>query len=222
MTVRIYYPEMDGTTRRAAVAAGGNESWAEIKGNGTHVNTTQTVHTFGGLTATTTSNKYGNLYRTMEMYDTSDLGSGASITDASIFIVGWSKEDGFVADGYIQIVVTDPDSDDDVVIADHQNYGTDAQATARSIAGLSVDQTTHNEFVLTGTGEGNISLTGITKFGARFTHDISNTDPGWASNLNMYFNTLSRNEAVAGDKRPYLSVTGTDFAVAFTPKAIIF
>jgi len=221
MTVKIFYPSLDGWLNQSAAGAGG--FWATLYG-GSGVQALETDATWRAyLTATSTTNKFGNLGRAAVLFDTSELGEGANISAASLNLVFTSRSEALGADS-VGIGTFDPTSTTSLAVADFANahWTSTRQAADKAVSSLTVDSSAYNEFVLTTAGENSISKTGITKYSFRYVGDLDNSPISWASNVDNYIVVASSEETSPDDKRPYLSVTGTGFTAAFTPKAIMF
>ncbi len=105
------------------------------------------------------------------LFDTSSIPDGDDINSAVIdlFVIQADNPDDDAQD-YINIYTTTPAADNDLVKGDYDQIGTTEQATSIDIANLTTSA--YNSFVLNSTGLGNISKTGVTKFGAREGHDV--------------------------------------------------
>lgn len=125
-------------------------------------------------TFTTTPVYY--VYRSFTLFDTSSLTGSASISSATYSL--WGDSGGNKADNLsdsVGVVTCSPASNTALVHADYDQFTTTLQATSITIASFSL--AAYNDYALNGTGIGNISLTGVTKFGVRLVGDINNTTP---------------------------------------------
>jgi hypothetical protein len=144
--------------------------------------------------------------RLFHLFDTSSLGSGATITSASVNLYGQGKgsSEGSIND--IHIVSSNPASTNTLVVADYSTFGSTSYS---SIALGSISTSGYNQFTLNASGISNITKTGVSKFGARSWGDINNNAPaGSSSTCNFYMADES-----GTSKDPYLRV---DYSVAST------
>lgn len=143
--------------------------------------------------ATGTSPNWSAFYRIFTLFDTSSLGNGAVISGATQSF--YTVTDGNFAVS-LRIVTTTPASNTAIVAADYSQQGTVAQATDRTTASMSLNA--YNDWTLNSTGIGNISLTGITKFGLRVAGDADNVEPtpgnGLISNMREHHSTEGVNK----------------------------
>lgn len=151
--------------------------------------------------STGTAPNWSAFYRTFTLFDTSSLGASAVISSAvqSFYTV----TDGNFAVS-LRLVTTTPASNTAIVAADFSQQGTVAQATDRTTASMTLNA--YNDWTLNATGLGNISKTGITKFGLRVVGDADNVEPtpgdGLTSNMREHQSTDAAN-------KPKLVVTYT-------------
>jgi len=174
----------------------------------------------------TTTDRWDNFNRAFLVFDTSDLGAGATVTGATLSIVLTQKDDDF--SDYVRLVnhsLYDSADKKSVAVYDYQRSepNTTAHATDRTVSSLTADSSTFNAWTLNATGRDYIKTGGITEFGLRVGIDIADSDPGgWV--LHAQKQTLivfaSADETLSGDKRPKLVVTYTP--PPFTPRAIVF
>jgi hypothetical protein len=221
MTVKIFYPSLDG--RVGTNVGGAGAVWATLyNGAGTSADYTSATF-FVNIDSTTTTNQFGSNFRDAVLFDTSDLGSGATITGATMEVVVTAKYSNLYADT-VGIGTSDPDSTSALVSSDYANshWTSTRQATDIAVSSLTADSSTYNVFTLNATGEGNINKTGITKFSLRYGSDLDGGGPTWSSNVLNAVIFASSEETLSSDKQPKLEVTGTGFTVGFTPKAIMF
>jgi hypothetical protein len=137
------------------------------------------------------TNKPIYLGRSIFLFDTSDLTSGATISAAVMSLYGSAKVDNDTSSPDIDIYTSAPASNTDLVAGDFDSLGTTSQ-TGSPISYASFSTTGYNDFTFNATGSGNVNKTGISKFGARnANYDVANTAPalGWyqGSYLQGYF-----------------------------------
>ena len=144
------------------------------------------------------------------LFDTSALGSDTiDIATLSIYV---NSKVNQVNDGndFINIYTTSPASDSALVTADYDQIGTTVQSTSIDIG--SVSTSAYNAFVLNATGEGNIDGSGVTKFGVREGHDVTDNTIGGGSAENVV--RVAMTEDSVGD--PKLVVEHSPSSVAYT------
>lgn len=141
--------------------------------------------------------------RMFVLFDTSSLTSAATISSGtfSIFITGTSNLDNDGTDD-VNLITTTPASNTVLANGDYNQVGSTLQASAIDITSISISA--YLDFPLNGTGLGNISKTGITKFGVREGHDLDNLPPIDTSRV-----TASTAEATGTSQDPKLVVVYT-------------
>lgn len=219
-TVSTFYPEggpnpeaIDGSTGRGGV----DETWGTIKGSAGNESSDSATTITQAILASTTTNQWEIMRRSVFLFDTRSLDDGWTISAATMGLVITSVTDDF--SDSLSMVTTTPASDTALVDADFNvgNWTTTKQATDLTLAGLTADSSTYNDFTLNSTGRGNISLDGVTKFGIRNTSENdSGTQPGWGSNSASFAIIASSEEVLSGDKRPRLVVTHNTATAAIT------
>ena len=190
----------DGVVYRQGV----NETLATIRaGAGTTVATDASRPYF--LQASTTSNQFQILMRTIATFDTSSLSSSANISAATCSPYGSSKTAGLGAE-VAHIVSATPASNAALVIADYSQLGATSFA---SIAYAAWSDVAYNAFSLDANGIANISKTSISKFGFRGEWDLNNSFTGvWVDSAASYIVAVDADTAgTASD--PKLVVTFT-------------
>lgn len=172
---------VDGFAVRDGVVS---ESWATIiAGAGTASDDTagadvRIVH----MDSTATTDQWGALYRSIFLFDTSSIGVGVTISSAVMSIWGNSKVDqGIAISPDIDIYTSTPASNAAVAATDFTQIGFTSQ-TGSPITYNNWSTTGYNDFTFNAIGRGNISLTGISKFGARnANYDVAAVAPTWSS-----------------------------------------
>lgn len=143
-------------------------------------------------------------------YDTSSLGSGASISAAKLVLYVNNKiGTDTSANSTLHVVSCSLANDNDVVTGDWDGFGsTSFGSVAESVwSGYGL-----MDFDLDSNGIDNISLTGISGFGYRIGFDLNNTEPSGTNGI-QYTNV----ESATPSWRPYLEVTYTPGS-SFVPK----
>lgn len=133
-----------------------------------------------GASATATANQYSQIRRSPVLFDTSAIPDTDTISDATLSIYGSSKNNNMSMS--MSIVVSSPATNTALVAADFNiaNW-TMTQQNSTDITIASWSNTAYNDFALNATGIGNISKTGISKFGLVSAQDRANTDPTWVN-----------------------------------------
>ena len=178
-----FYPDpsvestsVDGETREE-----GNATW-----DGSHDAVTGTYADDSGTSILVSSGRAGGLYgftRGYILFDTSSLADTAVVSAATIDLYANTKgNDVNDATDYINIVTgVTPASNTAIVTADYDQCGAidnpTAGATAIDIGSITTGA--DNSFTLNTAGKTAISLTGISKFGIREGHDITDSNPSY-------------------------------------------
>lgn len=191
---------VSGAVGREAV----DQTWANIiagAGNATDVAAGANHY----MQSSGTSNQWAYLRRVITMFNTASLTSAATITAGSNT---WGLYISAVPSNFftqtIRMVQSTPASTTGLANADYGQVGSTAQSnTDLALASMTTSQ--YNNLTLNTTGDGNISKTGVTKFGARFVSDITGTPPTWSGGQTTYY-TFSTE---AGANPPKLVVTYT-------------
>jgi hypothetical protein len=160
------------------------------------------------------------LLRAFMLFDTSALGAGATITSATLQFVLIQRSDDFNASLYL--VTSTPANDDELVIGDWGEIQAVSQATTPTFASFTLHSASagfYNSLTLNATGEGNISKTGITKFGFRVDTDATGSGPTWTSQYRSHLGMAAADTDLGDDKRIKLVVV---YTLAVTPKVIMF
>lgn len=172
----------DGVTYRSMAAPG--EVWATlIAGAGTFASVTGDSTTICFyLVSTSTNLQWQMVSRMFFNFDTSSLGSGATISAAVMSMFGSSKSDSLTVTPNIDVYTATPAATNTLAITDFQNVGSVSQTgTPITYAGWST--TAYNDFTFNATGIGNVSKTGISKFCLRnASYDVATVAPAWVSN----------------------------------------
>ncbi|MEB3215392.1 MAG: hypothetical protein VKN72_03895 [Nostocales cyanobacterium 94392] len=195
---------VDGIVYRDVV----NESWATIRGaTGNGFTDDSTTHNACRIQSGTSS--FNNITRYICLFDTSTLTSNASITAATLSLRGSSKfNDWSISDWTLNIFTSNPASNTGLSNSDFTTLGTTPQCDT-AITYSSWLTSGYNDFSLNSTGLGNISKTGVSKFGTReSTYDAPNSTPTHASSKTAEFGLRSADYTGTSDD-PKLVVTYT-------------
>lgn len=155
---------VDGYVSRSNVV----ESWSTIRaGAGTNNDSSQTEVELRIASEWNSSPNFAHLYRFIALFDTSALGSGATISAATLSLNGTNKSNTFSHTSFeYNIYTSNPASNTALANADFTTLGTTKQSDT-NITYTGWSTTGYNDFAFNATGIGNISKTGISKFGAR-------------------------------------------------------
>jgi len=219
LTVDTYYPAagenspVDGSVRRYYSS---QDTFSNMRsGNGTHFDNSG-VYLNAFLVSGSTSDKFNNFYRAITLFDTSDIGTD-DIDSASLSVYGGFKynELGSVD---LHVCQSNPPSTSTLAASDFEGmvgYNT----SFGSIAYADYSTTGYNDISLNASGIANISKTGISKFGLKFSWDINNSFTGtWGAGKMSGYQMLSADDT-SGTKDPKLTVTHSAVAT-FIPQII--
>ena len=206
---------VDGSVRRSVAS----EAWATIRGGtGTAAFDAGVDELTIFVSTSTTTNGYDLFSRGFFLFDTSAIGTGSTITAATLRVEGYEKVNSLTTSN-ARLAVPTTASNTGLALGDYDIGGwtTTAQATDIVYADWSI--TAYNTWTLNSTGLASISKTSITKFGYLIVIDADNTEPAWSSaaDIRLFARTA---EAAGTTSDPELSVTYT--IPAFTPKTMIF
>ena len=192
---------VDGYVREST----SNQAWADlVDATGNQVKYTGSTEEMIAVACDSINNRYNRVQRSIYLFDTSALTSGATISSAVIsFYVVW-KNDNFSAAPNMNVYSSNPASTNSLIAADFSTLADTALSTAIAYASLA---SSYNDFTLNSTGRSNISKTSISKFGARnASYDVANSAPTWQGNgfasVTSYFSNNATN-------KPKLVVTYT-------------
>lgn len=205
MTIYTGYPDAHpetATTDGGARRHGVNQTFADIRaGAGTAGNAVDASATLAILVATTTSNQYSQLKRTIFLFDTTAIPTDATLNSATFSIYGTAKASG-LGTLALAVVSSNPASNTDVASGDYGSLGTTSYG---SIAHASWSTTGYNDIALSTAA---ITAGGITKLGLRFDDDRTGTFTGtWASGATT---SVSGYFADNGSNKPTLTVDYTE------------
>ena len=195
---------IDGYVERAGV----DEIFSTIRaGAGTATNTTGTDEVSCWLQSSTTSSQYQSIRRGIYLYDTSGIGAGATVDAAVISFVSNAKANSLGSPDF-HVVASTPAANDALANSDYGQTGTTSFGNI-TYASWDAGGSTYNDITMDANGEGNIDVSGISKFGSRTSWDQSGTFGGsWSSNTFSRFNSYYADET-GTSKDPKLVVTFT-------------
>ncbi|MCL5436060.1 MAG: hypothetical protein M1275_03185 [Patescibacteria group bacterium] len=154
-----------------------------------------------GLHSSGNTNMFDVMQRIIFTFDTSSLGSSASISSATLKIY-IQNNITTLASMNISLVESTPASNNTLVAADYGQVGTTQQASD-----ITPSASAWNTWTLNSTGLSSISKTGISKFGVRYDADRTGTSPGWSSTSWAYIDVHTSDNS-SGNK-PDLTITYT-------------
>jgi len=173
-TTDTFFPSMDGQVTMWLWTTGWANARAQTTGAGASSSTSsiQAVDIFMGANQ---GERFGDNYRTFFLFDTSPIPDANDIISATFSFIGTSKITE-IADS-VALTMSDPASDTEIVNGDY--YRTRSlvtkQATSIPISGIDVGGSTYTDFTLNPTGLGNISKTGMTRFGTKSEFDLADS-----------------------------------------------
>jgi len=154
------------------------------------------------LQSNNVSNEWRDLKRVITLFDTSSIGSSATVSSANYSVYPTtSKYDDFTSS--IGIVSSNPSSNTALANGDYSSLGTTDFATRKTISSITIDSA-YISFALNSSGVSAINTSGISKFGIRESHDIDNSAPTWQS---YGQSGLDFNSADNSSNEPTLDVT---------------
>jgi len=217
-TVTTFYPDpsventsVDGFTARDGV----NETFTTIRDGAGTTSDDSGTNLIIRLASSSTTDQFSQMIRSATLFDTSALGSGATIDSAIISGEGNAVIDNM--DCAVTVIVCAPADDTAVVAGDYPTANwTMTQQNDSDIDITSFSSSAYNDFTLNSTGEGNISKTSITKFGFVIDKDRLNTAPTWASDVQALARMDSADTSDTSQD-PKLAVT---FTGAATPASL--
>lgn len=197
---------VDGVVGRSTA----NETWGTIRsGAGTTSDDISSL-VFPTIGSGSLTDRWAGIVRTILLYDASALTAAANISAATLSLVYLFKTDALVITPDQDIYTTTPASNTALVNADYGQFGSVSQTGSPvSYADVDVSGTAYTPFPFDATGIGNISKTGISKFGLRnASYDAANVSPTWsASKFSTFFLAMAENSGSLLD--PKLVVTYT-------------
>lgn len=154
------------------------------------------------------------------LFDTSALTAIAVISSTILSLYGRPKTDVYSQNPNIDIYISNPASNNNLVAADYSTLGTISQ-TGSPITYSSFSTSGYNDFTFDSTGIGNISKTGISKFGSRNQNfDTANTAPSLPAGGNAILAFYTA-DWTGTTQDPKLVITYT-LPSPFVPKITIF
>lgn len=188
-------------------------SWATMHdaSSGGSVYDQNTSGDFVIIYSASVSSQWRNLRRSFFLFNTSALGSEATISAATFSFYQYSMGVTDFGTTTINLVASTPASNTGLVADDYDQLGTTSFGTKSGTS------SGYNGITLNASGISNISKTGISKFGCRSEWDRADSRPTWEKNLISSESCYFADDTTANNgKDPKLVVTYT--AQSFVPK----
>lgn len=182
------YGDDNVTTCEGAIAQNTtNATWAAIRdGSGNTLNQNAANHYGFRLGCFPTTNKWIFVYRSIYTFDTSSIGGGNTVSAAVFSCWSATNPDSLSCAPDADVYTATPASNNILVNGDYTQVGTVSQ-TGAALSYATINVNTFIDFTFNATGRGNISLTGISKFGIRnANYDVANVPPTWQAGSNKY------------------------------------
>jgi len=174
-------PETTSVDGHVSNTSGG--SFTAVRDDSGGVSDPSATTTIAYIDSAGSSPNYDSFWRTITLFDTSSLPGADEINSATYELHIGTKHDGFAEAGSQSMVVATPGSNTNIVNSDYNiaNWDMTKQATDLTISGITTGA--FNTWTLNSTGLGNISKTGISKFGCVSAFDAGNSEPTHANNV---------------------------------------
>lgn len=212
MSILTVYPDpAPGTTSKSGGVGrlGQNTTLSSIRnGAGTSTDTGSFIY-LSGLFSNGSSN-FQDCWRSLDLFDTSALGSSATIISATMSLYGNAGNTATMglsdANAGLALVDASPASDTTMQNSDYENSGTTRQATDLGFS--TVDVSSYFDFTLNATGLASINKTGITKFAVRLVAELDTVSfsPG-ANKESSVFGYDSNNTGTSKDPKLVINYT---------------
>ena len=217
MPTTQFYPDadtestsVDGEADRD-LSGGSDSTWSDVRdGTGTGSDDSNSTLQASVEAGDPDSDTWRAIFRGILLFDTSSIGSGATIDSATLYLNLQTTTNDF--GGGLDVVGSTPGSNTLLTSTDYGQVGTTQYATRVNISSLTTGA--YNSFALNATGLANIDPTGITKLGLRISWDTDDSPPTWIDlGLDLVM-VWSADRVNTPDQRPYLEVTYTPPAAA--------
>jgi hypothetical protein len=174
-----------GSSSSAVFRSSVNQTFSSIiAGAGTGVNTLGASGTvLTRLTASSTTNQYASLTRSILVFDTSALSTNDIVTNASIVIAATTGSTG-LGDNTVQVVSASPANPASIVAADYSNIGSTSFGSVSTLA----ISTSAVSLVLNASGIAALNLGGTSSLGLKLGWDQAASFTGtWSSGANSSY-----------------------------------
>lgn len=159
-----------------------------------------------------TGSQWGQINRGFSLFDTSSIPDTDNI-DSAILSYYVTTKDTTNTDS-VSVIDTNPASNTVLVAGDYDSLVTGTKQSDTDIALSSISTSAYNDWTLNATGRGNISKTGVSKFGARLTSDVDNSEPASPSSGWTGIN-VSQADQTGTTEDPKLAVTHSASTVTY-------
>lgn len=180
-TTTTFYPNanVETTSVDGSALRNANETFPTIRAEAGMASQDSDTAASCFLSCSATTSQYQILQRLFFLFDTSAIGSGNTVTAATLSLYALTKSSG---NGVIEaaIVSSLPASNTAIVAADYSTLGT--TDFAPRLTSTAATTSAYNDFVLNSSGLAAISTTSITKLGCRPGVDVDAGTPPWTSN----------------------------------------
>jgi hypothetical protein len=208
--------------------AGTDITWAALR-DGAGTAAADNVTPINGciwLQAGTTSSRWSGMDRGVFLYDTTALTSGAVISGVVLSLYGSGTD--FNTGGWsstFNVYSSAPASNTALAAGDYDSLGTTAFSDS-AIAYASWSASGYNDWAFNTDGIAAISKIGVSKFGTRCNHDVTNTAPTWGSDYTLTVNCYGA-EDTGTTRDPKLVVTYTieetvPYVIAYVTRTDLF
>lgn len=218
MTTSTFYPDpdvestsVDGRSLNSAIDTFSNVRDAAT---GSFAQDNDSTATFAF--ATSLSGGFYIVQRDFFLFDTSSLPDTDTIDTGVISFSGTGTSPGDADNSSINIVSTTPASNTEITTADYDQAGSTVYASL-DVTSWNATDGTYNDFTLDATGEGQITKTGVSKFGGRNSLDVGNSAPLGLNRVSIFYA-----DQTGTTKDPKLVVTHTAVASFIPHFNIIF
>jgi hypothetical protein len=144
-----------------------------------------------------------NIYRSIRSFNTSALGTGATISSAVLSIYYSAKYNFWIPTSPVHIAGASPANPGNLVTADYSNVG---RTSFGSVAWASISAGVYTDFTLNGSGLAAINKTGVSSFSTQIGFDINNSDPGEGPSAVTYLTSYFAEQA-GSTQDPKLVIT---------------
>ncbi len=176
-----------------------NQTWAQKIANvGEFAQVTNAVGAWVHVANSGTTNLWNSLQRGILLFDTSAISDGDTIDTATLSIAAsGTKIDANNNAPNIDIYTSTPASNSNLVGGDFTQIGSTSQTGSPiTYANWVATDGTYNNFTFNAIGRGNVSKTGLSKFGTRNANfDVAATAPIWAVDATMSFQGYQADQA---------------------------
>lgn len=195
---------MDGRAARISV----NETFATILAGAGNFSAIADTTSYAYIEATTTSDQFGGLHRSILLFDTSSLPIGATITAATLSVWGVGKNNGLGSPDLV-VVASNPAANTTITNSDYSTL--DSTSFGSVVYGsFTATDSAYTDIALNASGIAAIVAGGITKLGLVLSWDQTGTFGGsWFASAASYFQFNMADNASGQSRAPKLTITYT-------------